>query len=296
MPKLFKKKNKQEPADENIQSPDSGGVEESSRSPRKTKRFAMPDAKAIRSSMPDISSISLDTFRNLTIADIIAGGVAVFAVLVLIAMMMRNGASKSAYDAAIIENQGRMTQLQAELDELLGPQTEEDEEEVEVIPVHSALDAGAKLAQLQTGYLTKEKPKDGTNYYAEFGEAMWPYLTNEAQQISTGAWFPAWTDPSSTTQRVFYWGFESGYQFTGDSITGTWLCYRKYKSYNALVACALGTYTTSTGLFSDIHTVYVNNGVKELNMTDKYGYDILNEYYNLYGVLSQGTTEEGGTE
>lgn len=141
------------------------------------------------------------------------------------------------------KNKAILTGLKADIAQLEGDNAAEEEplsaEEQKAV-LHSAAEAGQKVADCQNTYLTVDSKSDREAYTANV-EAMGALLTEESQDARV-RWY--YSEMPGT------WEFVTDGQFDGDALGVLWLCTNP--DDGSLVGYATGTYHADSGLFSHI--------------------------------------------
>lgn len=141
------------------------------------------------------------------------------------------------------KNKAILTGLKADIAQLEGDNAAEEEplsaEEQKAV-LHSAAEAGQKVADCQNTYLTVDSESDREAYTANV-EAMGALLTEESQDARV-RWY--YSEMPGT------WEFVTDGQFDGDALGVLWLCTNPEDG--SLVGYATGTYHADSGLFSHI--------------------------------------------
>lgn len=144
------------------------------------------------------------------------------------------------------KNKAILTGLEADIAQLEedgGDNAAEEEplsEEEQKDALHSAAEAGQKVADCQNAYLTVDARSDREAFDANV-EAMGALLTEESQNART-PWYNSETPGT--------WEFVTDGQFDGDTLGVLWLCTNP--DDGSLVGYATGTYHADRGLFSHI--------------------------------------------
>lgn len=141
------------------------------------------------------------------------------------------------------KNKAILTGLKADIAQLEGDNAAEEEplsaEEQKAV-LHSAAEAGQKVADCQNTYLTVDSKSDREAFDANV-EAMGALLTEESQDARV-RWY--YSEMPGT------WEFVTDGQFDGDALGVLWLCTNPEDG--SLVGYATGTYHADSGLFSHI--------------------------------------------
>lgn len=227
----------------------------------------------------------IDRIRNITVAELICGGVC--AVLILAALLRLGGvmAGASEYDAQTLAKEAELGQLRSELN-VVEETEEETSTEAETIADirtrYSAQSAGTQIASLQTNYVVLVPDASITASEEAARENIRETLLSFFESGSeNGA--ESWFDPVSTYQSGntarFTWSFESSYQYAGRTLPVMWLC--RYDG-DQVVAYVTGVYHSETELFSDISVHITSTGQAAMGMNTNEAYDARNEI--IYGT------------
>lgn len=141
------------------------------------------------------------------------------------------------------KNKAILTGLKADIAQLEGDNAAEEEplsEEEQKAVLHSAAEAGQKVADCQNTYLTVDARSDREAFDANV-EAMGALLTEESQDARV-RWY--YSEMPGT------WEFVTDGQFDGDALGVLWLCTNP--DDGSLVGYTTGTYHSDSGLFSHI--------------------------------------------
>ena len=160
---------------------------------------------------------------------------------------------QESYQVARRANEERREELQRELDSI---------EDVDVTPteveakVHSAAEAGNKVADFQNLYRTAATSPDGSSLQT-IANNLDSYLASDSKDSRT-PWFLL------EDRKVLYnWKFESTYSFSMDSVSVLWTC--RDSDDDTLFAYTTATYDVNEGIFSDVevHTTLVGANMQQ---------------------------------
>lgn len=184
-------------------------------------------------------------------------GIACGAMLtVTIAFVLPTTFGASSFEAQFDENAKQITQLEEQVKDLEN-QTSPDAASINK-GLHSAADAGRKVAEYQTKYRNIDAAVTPDDVTAN-AEALSPYFADDAQSGRQ-----PWFTPSKGDAKVV-WAFESTYSFQNDSIPVIWLC--TIDGSDELVAYTTATYDAESGKFSNVAYQTTANAAKYIDAT-----------------------------
>lgn len=184
-------------------------------------------------------------------------GIACGAMLaVTMAFVLPTTFGASSFEAQFDENAKQITQLEEQVKDLEN-QASPDAAFINK-GLHSAADAGRKVAEYQTKYQNIDAAVTPDDVTAN-AEALSPYFADDAQSGRQ-----PWFTPSKSDAKVV-WTFESTYSFQNDSIPVIWLC--TINGSDELVAYATATYDAESGKFSNVAYQTTANAAKYIDAT-----------------------------
>lgn len=184
-------------------------------------------------------------------------GIACGAMLaVTMAFVLPTTFGASSFEAQFDENAKQITQLEEQVKDLEN-QASPDAASINK-GLHSAADAGRKVAEYQTKYQNIDAAVTPDDVTAN-AEALSPYFADDAQSGRQ-----PWFTPSKGDAKVV-WTFESTYSFQNDSIPVIWLC--TIDGSDELVAYATATYDAESGKFSNVAYQTTANAAKYIDAT-----------------------------
>ena len=202
----------------------------------------------------------LSEFSGLQLAA--AAVIAVCVVGVTVAVLGSGGAG-AEYEAKYQENLTEITRLNSELTALTNENERRPDASEITVAMKSANTAGMAVAGLQTAYQdcvvnAGETGSEGfESAITKNAEALDVYFDDTAKNARV-PWFTVTGD----TPARLVWTFMTNYTFSAETVECLWLC---RDNAGNLVAFTLGTYSGSTGLFSDVHyyaTAYGNKNYR----------------------------------
>lgn len=184
-------------------------------------------------------------------------GIACGAMLaVTMAFVLPTTFGASSFEAQLGENAKQITQLEEQVKDLEN-QASPDAASINK-GLHSAADAGRKVAEYQTKYQNIDAAVTPDDVTAN-AEALSPYFADDAQSGRQ-----PWFTPSKGDAKGV-WTFESTYSFQNDSIPVIWLC--TIDGSDELVAYATATYDAESGKFSNVAYQTTANAAKYIDAT-----------------------------
>lgn len=200
------------------------------------------------------------SFSVLQIATVIIVIICVFGALFGALGFSKSGAE---YEAQYQANLTEITRLNSELTALTNETNRTPNASDVAVAMKSANTAGMAVAGLQTAYqdCVVNSGMEGTDSFesalTKNAEALDVYFDIDDKNARV-----PWFSVTSDTPARLVWTFMTNYTFSTESVECLWVC---RDNPGNLVAFAMGTYTASTGLFSDVKyyaTAYGNKNYR----------------------------------
>lgn len=203
-----------------------------------------------------------DKFSDFSMIQIITAVVVTLCVVISVIGIFGINKSNAEFKAKTQENDTLIMSLKSELAALTSENSRAESPEAVEVVLKSANTAGMAVAGLQTAYQDcYVNAADGSSVVADNlkknAEALDVYFDDDDK----GARVP-WFSVTGDNHARLVWSFMTNYTFTSDSVECLWIC---RDTSNNMVAFALGTYTASTSLFSDVSyyaTAYGNKNYR----------------------------------
>ena len=204
-----------------------------------------------------------DRFAEFSMLQIVTAVVLVLCLIGIVLGVVSGQRSKAAYEEEYQSNLAEITRLTSELTALTNENNRTPEASDVQLAMKSANTAGMAVAGLQTAYQDVV-----VNAGADNTESFETALTKNAEALDVyfddddkNARVPWFTVTNENAARLV-WTFMTNYTFSTETVECLWMC---RDNPGNLVAFALGTYTASTNLFSDVHyyaTAYGNKNYR----------------------------------
>lgn len=204
-----------------------------------------------------------DWVAEFSLIQIITSIVLVISLIGIIAGVVMSGRSKAEFEAEYQSNLTELTRLNSELTALTNENNLQPDVSDIKIALKSANTAGMAVAGLQTAYQdcgVNAGPEDSESFATAMkknAESLDVYFDDDTKNARV-PWFSVTSDNAAR----LIWTFMTNYMFSGDTVECLWMC---RDNPGNLVAFAIGTYTASTNLFSDVHyyaTAYGNKNYR----------------------------------
>lgn len=204
-----------------------------------------------------------DWFANFRMIQIVTVVVVLISIIGIVFGVVHGRSSSAAYEQQYQANLNEIARLNSELTALTNENNRTPDASDVEIALKSANTAGMAVAGLQTSYqdCVVNAGLSGSESYEtamqKNAEALDVYFDVDDKNARV-----PWFSVTSENNARLVWTFMTNYMFTSDSVECLWVC---RDNPGNLVAFALGTYTASTNLFSDVRyyaTAYGNKNYR----------------------------------